>query len=272
MEPRLIALDGQNIAVYDNQHKGPAVVMVHGNSTSARCFAHQFDSPLTQRWRLIALDLPGHGNSDVAGDPSHYSLPGYADVLSRVCTELGATDALLVGWSLGGHVALEALFAMPRVAGVMVFGTPPLGVPPDLGNAYHPNPAMQAAFSPALTAPQIDGFVRAFFRPGTCAPHPAWAADVARTDGNARLGLILSVQAGRYQDEVSVVRAMGQPLAIVQGREEQLVNPAYLESLPAPTLWRRSVQYIDHAGHAPHWEQPQRFNALLDTFARDCHI
>ena len=36
-----------------------------------------------------------------------------------------------------------------------------------------------------------------------------------------------------------------------------------------PSLWRGQVQVIDAAGHAPHWEAPAAFDALLDAFDRD---
>jgi pimeloyl-ACP methyl ester carboxylesterase len=36
-----------------------------------------------------------------------------------------------------------------------------------------------------------------------------------------------------------------------------------------PTLWRGEVQVIEGAGHSPHWERPERFNALLADFVAD---
>jgi pimeloyl-ACP methyl ester carboxylesterase len=58
-------------------------------------------------------------------------------------------------------------------------------------------------------------------------------------------------------------------LAILHGVQEQLVNGAYFESVEAPTLWRNAVQVIERAGHSPHWETPDEFNALLGAFLAD---
>jgi pimeloyl-ACP methyl ester carboxylesterase len=62
------------------------------------------------------LTLPGHGHSAPAASHAAYSLPGYAAVVTGFGRALGATDAVIVGWSLGGHIVLEAAPALPRAA------------------------------------------------------------------------------------------------------------------------------------------------------------
>jgi pimeloyl-ACP methyl ester carboxylesterase len=66
------------IAVHESADEGPAVVLIHGNSSSSRVFSRQLDGPLGRRFRLVAVDLPGHGESDNAKDPSADSLPNHA--------------------------------------------------------------------------------------------------------------------------------------------------------------------------------------------------
>ena len=44
----------------------------------------------------------------------------------------------------------------------------------------------------------------------------------------------------------------------------------YFDTVPMPTLWNGRVCDVPAAGHAPHWETPGAFNALLQRFARDC--
>jgi pimeloyl-ACP methyl ester carboxylesterase len=56
-----------------------------------------------RRFRCLAFDLPGHGDSAPAGNREDYSLPGYAAVLVGFARATGADDAVIVGWSLGGH-------------------------------------------------------------------------------------------------------------------------------------------------------------------------
>lgn len=175
-------------------------------------------------------------------------------------------DAVFVGWSLGGHIILEAIPLLPKAAGFMIYGTPPLAFPPDMAQAFLPNPAMAAAFQPALTDAEADGFTLACFKPGTTEIPAIFAEDIRRTDGQARVGLASSIRPEGYLDEVITIGQMSAPLAIVHGEQEQLVNAAYIQGLKMPTLWRGALQIVPNAGHATNWEQPAAFNALVEAF------
>src|SRR5271170_7537829 len=88
------------IAIHESADQGPPVVLIHGNSSSSSVFSRQLDGPLGERFRLIAVDLPGHGASDDAKDPSAYSLPGHARAVRAVLDALGIDEAHFVGWSV----------------------------------------------------------------------------------------------------------------------------------------------------------------------------
>ena len=62
---------------------------------------------------------------------------------------------------------------------------------------------------------------------------------------------------------------MKRPLAVLHGRDEQLVSLEYLRGLDIPTLWRGEVQLVDGAGHAPQEEAPEAFADLLAAFVDD---
>lgn len=271
MATQILTIEGIAIAVRESAGTGSPIVLVHGNSSSGLTFSKLIDGPLGQRHRVIALDLPGHGESGRPADPAAtYSLPGYANVVVGVARALAVENAVFVGWSLGGHIVLEASPRLPRAAGFFIYGTPPLAWPPDMAAAFLPHPAMAASFAADLTEAQMDAYVAAFFVPGVQDLPEGFRTDIRRTDGQARAGLGASIRPDGYLDEVGVVASLKQPLAIVQGAHEQLVNPAYLQGLNAPTLWRGAVQIVADAGHAPQWEQPEAFGALIEAFAADC--
>ncbi|HRF46788.1 MAG TPA: alpha/beta hydrolase [Anaerolineales bacterium] len=273
MSSRTLTVNGQTIAIRESSGAGRAAILVHGNSSSGRTFEHQLESSLGQTYRLVALDLPGHGDSEPAHDPQVvYSLPGYAAIVRGVAEQLGLTDAVFVGWSLGGHIVLEASAGLPQAAGFAIYGTPPLAFPPDMAAAFRPHPAMAASFAAELTEEQMDAYVTAFFMPGVSALPAGFREDIRRTDGRARAGLGASIRPDGYLDEVQIVAALKKPLAILHGEHEQLVSLPYLQGVAAPTLWRGAVQLIADSGHAPHWEQPAAFNALLEAFIKDCSV
>jgi pimeloyl-ACP methyl ester carboxylesterase len=266
-----ITTDAGRIAYRQSAGTGSAIVLVHGNSASSKAFARQLDGNLGRTHRVIAFDLPGHGESDDAADPAAtYTLPGYARVLHDVVAHLDAADAVFVGWSLGGHIVLEAAPDLPQAKGFAIFGTPPFGFPPAVKQAFLMHPAMACTFARDLTDKQARGYVAAAFRPGV-ADLPAFMIDdVLRTDGRARKNLGASITPGGFRDEVAVIASLTRPLAVLHGAEEQLINGDYAKTLAMPTLWRGAVQTSPGAGHILQWEQAKTFDTLLDAFVTDC--
>jgi pimeloyl-ACP methyl ester carboxylesterase len=269
-----VEIAGQQIAYLDSadgrdSEGARTVIFVHGNSVSARTWLPQLTSSFGQRFRCLALDLPGHGQSEPAKDQANYSLPGYADVLVGFARTLGIADAVVVGWSLGGQVALEAAPDLPDAAGFVIFGAPPVSSAGQILEAYLPNPAMSAAFNQDLSESEAEALAASFLAPGSSVPTGELVAEILATDGAARAGLMASVSEGRFADEVAIVAELRQPLAVVQGSEEQLVNLDYLLTLTIPALWRGAVQLIPGAGHAVHLEAAEKFTALLTDFIAD---
>ena len=257
------------IAIHDSAGEGPAAVLIHGNSSSSRAFGRQLDGALGRRFRLVAIDLPGYGASDKARDPGAYSLPGHARAVRVAVDALGLREARFVGWSLGGHVVLEMAPDLPEARGFMIFGSPPIGPPPSIGKAFLPHPVMKTATAERIDRDRAEALVAAMFAPGFADVPPFFLEDVLRADGRARKFLAASLAPGGFRDQVAVVRDLKSPLAVLHGAEEQLVNGAYFASLAMPTLWRGAVQIIPGAGHAPQWETPQAFDALLAAFIGD---
>ncbi|ASO19107.1 pimeloyl-ACP methyl ester carboxylesterase [Actinoalloteichus hoggarensis] len=243
-----------------------AVVFVHGNSSSARTWLPQLTGDLGRRFRCFALDLPGHGHSDPAHHPADYSLPGYVAVLTGFMRELDIADAVVVGWSLGGQIVMEAAPELPDAAGFVVFGAPPVATPAQLSEAFLPNPDMAALFDDQVSEPEAKSVAGCFVATGSSFDVKEFVSDILSTDGAARTGLGASLGAGRFADEIAIVSALEQPLGIVHGEAEQLVSLAYLRKLDFPALWRDEVQVIPGVGHALHQEAPRQFAALLSEF------
>ena len=269
MTEQTVDVGGQEIAFLESAGSGRAVIFVHGNSSSARTWHPLLDGPFGRRFRCLALDLPGHGRSGWATDPEIYSLPGYAALLAGLASALGAADAVVVGWSLGGHIALEAAPAMPAATGFVIYGTPPVAAAAQMAEAFLPNPVMNVGFTADVSEDDATSYAASFTMPGSALSLADFTADILATDGAARLNLLASVGAGRFADELAIVSTLRRPLAILQGEGEQLVSLEYLRRVNAPTLWRGEVQLISGAGHAPHQEVPERFAGLLEQFLSD---
>jgi pimeloyl-ACP methyl ester carboxylesterase len=267
---RRIAGPFGDVAVRDTGGDGPVLVLLHGNSASSRAYQRQLEGPLGRTHRLVAFDLMGHGESADATDPAAYLLPGHARSLVALVEALGLQKAVFAGWSLGGHILLEAAPDLPEARGFAIFGAPPVAFPPAMDRAFLPNPALGVGFAADVTREQAEAYVAAGFAPGFSDAPAFFVEDILRTDGRARAGVAASIDPTVSRDEVQVVAHLKAPLAILHGEHDQLVNGAYFASLATPTLWRGAVQTIAQAGHTPQWETPAAFDAALAEFVAEC--
>ncbi len=244
-----------------------AIVFIHGNSLSAESFRKQFD--LIDEIPLVAIDLPGHGLSPKANNPAEvYSLPGYVTAVKEIIADLKLNDFLLVGHSLGGHIAIEAAEELKGLKGLFIFGTPPLGIPPDMANAFLPNPVMSLLFQKDLNDDEIMSVCSAYIHntPAKSALIKTLSDQLKNTDGEARIQLLQSIGAGKQKNEIEIVKSLKIPIAIIHGEKDAVVNPQYIKSLSIPTLWQNKLHVISDSGHSPQLEQTEKFNALLSDF------
>jgi pimeloyl-ACP methyl ester carboxylesterase len=258
VDAKAVTIGGQQIGFLQSTGSERTVVFVHGNSSSAGTWRRLMAGPFGQRFRCLALDLPGHGRSAPASDHAAYSLPGYAATLAGFAGALDARDAVIVGWSLGGHIAIESAASLPAAAGFLVFGTPPVSSADQLAEAFLPNPVLNIGFSASVSPAEALAYAGSFVAPGSALPLDEFVADLAA-----------SIAEGRFADEADIAATLGRPLAMLQGDGEQLISLDYLQRLALPTLWRGAVQIVPAAGHAPHQEAPEEFARLLEQFIAD---
>lgn len=247
------------------------VVLLHGNSTAKEVFHHQFSEFANGELHLTAIDLPGHGGSEDAADPaSQYTIPGYASIVNELLNQLDVRDYLLIGWSLGGNIALEMAARRHDIRGMLIMGAPPVGPGAEsFSSAYLPDPAAAVAAARDPSEVELAGFVRTVF--GRCDPLPELFLETAmRTDGLARETMVSHwLRGADGYNQLSTVATWQNPICAVHGRDEPFVSLSYIQSANWRCLWKNEVQVLDDCGHAPFLERPEAFNKLLAAFAAD---
>lgn len=271
MQPSYVQSEGLDIAYYESKgKKGPGIMLIHGNSSSSKVWRKQLCGSLGNKYRIVAIDLPGHGESDNPADINFYITGGLSRVLADTADQLDVDEGVFVGWSLGGALMLETYSMLPDAKGFFMFGHPPLGIPqtPVTEAPYYPNPVINYGFVGALPPAYQEDYVNLFFKPNTYYVPQFFYDDMARTDPNFRDALGYLVVTNGFTDQIATVANMTQPLAIVHGEEEQIANLAYMEQLSMPTLYKDEIKVIPHSGHATQWEAPVKFNQALKKFVK----
>ncbi|MBF0437472.1 MAG: alpha/beta hydrolase [Magnetococcales bacterium] len=269
MKEIILRIECNDLRVYESTgQSSPSLFLVHANSQSSVSFVPLMDGPLGQRFRIIAIDLPGHGHSFRSNDPDHdYSLAGYTATISEAAKKLELGKTLYIGHSLGGHLLIQAAERLPGLNGLLVIGTPPLQIPPRFDLAFLPHAASALILQESLSEMEIDLWAKA----QTCQPHletKRIREAIRHTDPRCRSSLGKSI--GTLQDECTILRRLTVPVALVVGERDPFINRDYCYGLPLQGLWRNSLQILPACGHSPHLEQPEAFNTLLTAFALDC--
>lgn len=257
--------------VIDGVHiysKGPiknkVIVFIHGNSLNALTFVNQLKS---LDFPMIALDLPGHGLSERYQDFENiYNLSGYIKTVKNVINKLGLENFILAGHSLGGHIAIEASEELKETKGLFIFGTPPIGIPPEMDKMFHSNPAIPFLFSKEISAAEAEIMCNELVEEN-CSMKNEIKQMILSTDGNTRMNLSTSIAKGDIKNEIEILNKTKIPIAIIHGEHDKFVNGNYFNSLHFPSLWNNKIHIIKNCGHCPQLEQHEAFNFLLTNFS-----
>lgn len=254
------------IAVEETRGRGLPLLLIHGNSSCREVFRHQLDAPLAERRRVIAFDLPGHGESSDAPDPMRsYTRSGLADAAVELLEHMGIREAAVFGWSLGGHVGIDMLSRFPGMRGLMISGTPPVRRN-RMAEGFIGSPGSGLAGKEHLTDAEIEAFAKGMLGEPV---EPFLRAAIARTDGRFRKRLFEVARTGEGEDQREAVEGSPVLIGVANGAADPVINLDYIDSVAYAHLWERRCHRVEGVGHAPHWRAPEEFNALLERFLRD---
>ena len=263
-----VSVDGVALRYWRCGSGSRPLVFIHGNSACKEAFVEQFAAFSSHDVSCYAFDLPGHGSSSDSPSPSrHYTIPGYARLLQRACEALAITRPLVVGWSLGGHIALEMAGSNFPLAGMLITGTPPIGPGvDDFAAAFTAMSADGVTTRAEASETEIRAYVRNLY--DTLDPIPELFFSAAlRTDGRARAIMAKHWMAGGEGcHQPTVVAEWSRPLCVVHGLADPFISYDYFKQLRWGRLWTGKIIEMPGIGHAPFLENPSMFNTILSAF------
>jgi pimeloyl-ACP methyl ester carboxylesterase len=224
---------------------------------------------LAADFRLISIDLRGHGDS--RADNTSLEVETLAQDVTELVEQLDLKAAIGVGWSLGASILWRLLSgdASDRFAGAVIVDMTPkvlnengwsLGLSPELCEARRQ--AMAEDFGGFAAAAGSAIFAQPVAREHQ--PLADWAGvEFARNDPHA----IAAIWSSLVQEDLrDALPRVTQPTLVVHGAHSQLYGTATAEHLVGALPDARAVTF-PRSGHAPHLEEPERFNALIHQFA-----
>ncbi len=251
------------VHVVDTGGPGLPLVLLHGSAASGQAFYKQWGGTLARERRMIAIDLPGHGESQDAADPhASYTVGGFADTVEEVLRRLSVSRAAFLGWSLGGHVVIELMARGDLVAGALLTGTPPTA-PGLVGSlrAFALSLDVLLASRESYSEKDVDRFNALCFEGQG---HPAFRKAIARADGRYRPIFVRDLTKSR--DQRGIVTTAEVPVLFVNGENDPFVRLPYVAALKLRAPVAGGARTIAGAGHAPFWTHPTEFNELLRQF------
>jgi pimeloyl-ACP methyl ester carboxylesterase len=268
---RTIATSAATIRLTESDGRGMPLLMLHGSGSARGIFDRQMQSTLAERFRLIAPDLPGHGeSSDALDNGDSYTLPGLAKTIGEVIDKLEVKRVVVLGWSLGGHIALELMSYHAAVAGVMIMGAPPIGRGPiALLRAFRTNLDTGLASKEKFSDADTQRFARLCFDGHA---DDVALANIRRADGRLRKIMFGSMMSGRCADEKRLVETSSKPVAVINGSDDPFVRARYISALNYRNLWGGLCHVIPDAGHDAFRSHYDWFNPMLMRFASEIEM
>jgi 2-succinyl-6-hydroxy-2,4-cyclohexadiene-1-carboxylate synthase len=253
---------------------GPPLLLLHGFTGSGATWDPHAAS-LGRDYRLIAIDLLGHGKTEAPRDPVRYRVEHAVADLLTLLDMLGIDDFALLGYSMGGRLALHlALAAQERLQALVLEGASP-------GIRGHSERAarIRADEELAITIERqgIEPFVtrwEALALFASQASLPVAVRDRLRAQRleNNPIGLANSLRgmgAGVPPPLYDRLRELSMPTLLIAGALDG--KYCTLAGMMKRRLARAQVEIVAGAGHAVHLEQPTVFDALVRRFL-DLHM
>jgi len=267
---RRLRVGGRTVELADEgAGNAPAVVLLHGFTGSKNSW-RTLRRELRGRYHVVALDLPGHGGTSAARDPHADSFWRSAELVVRALESIAVERFSLVGYSMGGRIALGMALAHPeRVERLLLESA---------------SPGLASAGERARRRRADEAFARQLEREGLAAFVRSWErmplfATLRRLPDAARAYLRRQRLACSPRGLAASLRALGtgrQPW--LGGRLGELSLPVTIvvggrdEKFRAVGAWMQAgmpgarLETVPAAGHVPHLERPQRFGAIVARF------
>jgi non-heme chloroperoxidase len=253
-------------AVETGNPNGRPILFIHGFSQCWMSWRRQLDADLAERFRLVAMDLRGHGLSDKPRD-AYGDSRLWADDVHAVIRSLDLERPVLSGWSYGPLVILDY---------IRHYGEDPIAGSNFVGGVTKLGSEEAASVLGADFLGQVPGFFSADAEGSARALGSlltlCFRTGLAPEERYLMLGYNLSVPPhvrqglfSRTIDNDDLLPQLRKPVLVSHGADDAVVSPSVIEKQMA-LIPRREISLVPNAGHAVCWDDAPAFNRSLRRF------
>jgi pimeloyl-ACP methyl ester carboxylesterase len=257
---KTVSFRGAKIA-YKEKGKGRAVVLIHGFLGSKEVWKDHF-SRLSKHFRVIAIDMPGHGASDCIG--YLHSMELMAEAVSAVLKACNIRKVVLVGHSMGAYVALAFAELFPdAVLGLLMINSTAKGDSPQRKQSREQ--LIELVKKDRKRA--VDLLIPTFFNLRKRNTH--WKIKAYRTLAEycSERGILASIEGIKNRKEREIILKFAPfPYAIIAGEADTLLPEASL--MQQARLGEKGYYVLlEDSGHMSLLDEVERVYGVIKTFA-----
>ena len=249
---------------YRDTGKGRPIVLLHGYLESGEVWRPLTDL-LSDEFRVITADLPGHGRSGIAGEK--HTMEFLAGAARAVIADAGVDRVLMAGHSLGGYAALAFAEIWPELlSGYVLFHSHPHADSAEAIEKRHREIAVVRAGKKNIMYPGNVSMMFSEKNLGAMPDELERIKEIASRNPGEGIIALLNGMISRPSRE-SVVESGRVPLLWILGREDLYFSP---ESALRDTKMPPNAQVVilDNSGHLGFIEETERSFQLIAGFAR----
>jgi len=247
------------------------IIFVHGNSQSHAIWDNVCsNTTLSESFSLTCVDLPGHGNNPHSKESGKdYSLQGMADALKKFFLAHDKVPYVIVCHSLGTNIVAEIAGHLYNCKGIFMVSPDIIGDGVTIEDIFQDNPNITTLFIAHPGKDALDKLMDDQVCNESTEKRNRLEEMYNAADPLVRPCLFTSIQNKEWIDEVTAIKKLNIPVAVIYGDHETLCVTHYLNKTGLQK-WRNEIFIVADAGHCVHLDQPEKVTELIGLFCDDC--
>lgn len=250
----------------------PTVVFLHGFTGTASTWREVRDE-FKEKYRTIAVDLTGHGNTTVPVEPERYAMEEQIEDLEALFEQLSVDSCYLVGYSMGGRIALAYTTRYPERVKALILESSSPGLVDEQARSE------RKAADKLLAGRIIDEGIQSFVNRWENIPLfssqkslPAKKREAIRKERlqQSELGLansLIGIGTGIQKSYWEAIRSVSKPVLLLTGEYDAKFVAIAREMAAISPSWQHTV--VPEVGHAIHVEKPRLFATMIMEYLQE---